>query len=72
MSMLILALIGSLCMQMMNTIIYVYSFEVEHIPKEIKTFINGSTINRSTIIINSCMAIFVLDLLVLCFRVKVW
>ena len=40
MSILTLKLVGLLCIALYNNVTYVDSFGVEHIPKEIKTFID--------------------------------
>ena len=54
------------------SVAYFDSFGIEHIPKEIKTFINKSTIVTNIFeykhMIRHCADIFVLDLLILCFQ----
>ena len=56
-----------------NDVIYFHSFGVEHIPKEIKTFIGrSSSITTNIFRIQSCDSImcgyFCLDLLILCLQ----
>ena len=53
-----------------NSVIYFDSFGAEHIPKEIKAFINNNNIKTNTFRIQAYDSImcgyFVLDLLILC------
>ena len=56
-----------------NNVTYFDSFGVEHIPKEIKKFIDKSTIITNIFRIqayDSVMFFSVLDLLILCLKVK--
>ena len=54
-----------------NNVTYFDSFGVVHIPKEIKTFIDDKNIKTNIFrLIQSCVDIFVLDLLILRFKEK--
>ena len=57
-----------------NNVTYFDSFGVEHIPKEIKAFINNKNIKTNIFRIEAYHSVmcgyFVLDLLILCLQVK--
>ena len=57
-----------------NDVTFFDSFGVEHIPKEIKTFIKNKSIKTNILeykhTIQSCVDTFVLDLLILCLKEK--
>ena len=53
-----------------KTVTYFDSVGVEHIPKEVKKFINNKSIIANKHMIQQCVDISVLDLLILCLKVK--